>query len=49
VVPDDEAGVEVVVRGTVANVTDQGVQVSLEVTSGGQKVLGMPKAVLAGG
>ena len=49
VVPDDEAGVKVVVRGTVANVTDQGVQISLEVTSGGQKVLGMPKAVLEGG
>ena len=48
VVPDDEAGVAVVVRGTVTGVTDAGVQVSLEVTSGGQKVLGMPKAVLHG-
>ncbi len=46
VVPDDDAGVEVVVRGTVANVTDQGVQVSLEVRCGEEKVLGMPKAVL---
>ncbi|MFL6135799.1 MAG: MaoC/PaaZ C-terminal domain-containing protein [Nocardioidaceae bacterium] len=46
VVPDDDTGVEVVVRGTVKNVTDEGVQVSLEVTCGGEKVLGMPKAVL---
>ena len=48
VVPDDETGVDVVVRGTVTGVTDAGVQVSLEVTSDGQKVLGMPKAVLHG-
>ena len=47
VVPDDEAGVEVVVRGTVKNVTDEGVQIALEVSCGGQKVLGMPKAVLS--
>ena len=33
-------------RGTVKNVTDEGVQIALEVTCGGQKVLGMPKAVL---
>ena len=46
VVPDDETGDDVVVRGTVTGVTDAGVQVSLEVTSGGQKVLGMPRAVL---
>jgi acyl dehydratase len=46
VVPDDDTGVEVVVRGTVKNVTDDGVQIALEVTSGGEKVLGMPKAVL---
>ena len=46
VVPDDEHGVEVVVRGTVKNVTAEGVQVALEVTCGDQKVLGMPKAVL---
>ena len=48
VVPDDETGVEVVVRGTVKNVTDEGVQVALEVTSGGEKVLGLPRAVLHG-
>jgi acyl dehydratase len=46
VVPDDETGVEVVVRGTVKNVTDEGLHIALEVTSGGEKVLGMPKAVL---
>ena len=46
VVPDDDTGVEVVVRGTVKNVTDEGVQIALEVTCGGEKVLGMPKAVL---
>jgi acyl dehydratase len=46
VVPDDTAGVEVRVAGTVKNVTDEGVQIALEVTSGGEKVLGMPKAVL---
>jgi acyl dehydratase len=47
VVPDDDTGVEVVVRGTVKNVTAEGVQIALEVTCGDQKVLGMPKAVLS--
>ena len=46
VVPDDDDGVEVVVRGTVKDVSDEGVQVALEVTCAGEKVLGMPKAVL---
>jgi acyl dehydratase len=46
VVPDDEAGVQVLVRGTVKNITDEGAQIALEVTCGGQKVLGMPRAVL---
>jgi acyl dehydratase len=46
VVPDDDTGVEVVVGGTVKNVTDEGVHIALEVTCGGEKVLGMPKAVL---
>jgi acyl dehydratase len=46
VVPDDDTGVEVTVRGTVKAVTDAGVQVSLDVRSGGEKVLGMPRAVL---
>jgi acyl dehydratase len=48
VVPDDDRGVDVVVRGTVKEVTDDGVKVALEVTSNGEKVLGMPKAVLRG-
>jgi acyl dehydratase len=46
VVPDDDAGVQVRVAGTVKNVTDEGVQIALEVTCGDEKVLGMPKAVL---
>lgn len=49
VVPDDDRGVEVVVSGTVANLTEDGVHVALEVTCEGQKVLGMPKAVLVRG
>ena len=48
VVPDDDTGVEVLVRGTVKNVTEAGAQVALEVTCGGEKVLGMPRAVLRG-
>ena len=47
VVPDDDTGVEVVVRGTVKNASDEGVQIALEVTCGDQKVLGLPKAVLS--
>jgi acyl dehydratase len=49
VVPDDDAGVTVEVGGTVKEVTDEGIVVALEVTCGGAKVLGMPRAVLAGG
>ena len=49
VVPDDEEGVEVQVAGTVKNLTEDGVHIALEVTSGGEKVLGLPKAVLARG
>ena len=48
VVPDDDEGVTVTVDGTVKAVTDEGVQVALEVTCGGEKVLGQPKAVLRG-
>jgi acyl dehydratase len=48
VVPDDDTGVEVLVRGTVKSVTDAGTQVALEVTCGGEKVLGMPKALVGG-
>ena len=46
--PDDDEGVTVTVDGTVKAVTDEGVQVALEVTCGGEKVLGQPKAVLRG-
>jgi acyl dehydratase len=48
VVPDDDTGVEVVVRGTVTGVSEAGTAVTLEVTCGGEKVLGMPRAVLRG-
>ena len=46
VVPDDDSGVEVVVRGTVAGVDDDGVRLDLEVSCAGTKVLGRPRAVL---
>ena len=46
VVPDDDDGVVVRVSGTVTRVEDGVASVSLEVTCGGQKVLGMPKALV---
>lgn len=46
VVPDDDDGVEVVVAGTVKSVADGLATIALEVTCDGQKVLGMPKAVV---
>ena len=46
VVPDDDTGVELVVAGTVKEVADGLATIALEVTSGGQRVLGMPKAVV---
>jgi acyl dehydratase len=46
VVPDDDTGVTVRVKGTVKQVTDAGTHVALEVTCGEEKVLGQPKAVL---
>ena len=46
VVPDDDTGVVVRVKGTVKQVTDAGTHVALEVTCGEEKVLGQPKAVL---
>lgn len=49
VVPDDDEGVEVRVAGTVKNLTEEGVHIALEVTAAGEKVLGMPKAVLLRG
>lgn len=47
VVPDDDEGVVVEVAGTVKEATDDAVHVALEVTSGGVKVLAVPRAVLA--
>lgn len=47
VVPDDDQGVEVVVAGTVKDITADSAVVALEVTCNGQKVLGMPRATLA--
>lgn len=47
VVPDDDTGATIEVRGTVTDVTEAGTHVSLEVSCAGQKVLGAPRAVLA--
>ncbi len=47
VVPDDDAGVIVRVAGTVTRVEDGAAALTLTVTCGGEKVLGMPKAVVA--
>ncbi len=51
VVPDDDTGVVVRVAGTVRAVEDGLATVALEVTCGGTKVLGVPKAIVdvAGG
>lgn len=46
VVPDDDSGAEVVVTATVRSVEDGLVTLALEVTSGGRKVLGVPRAVV---
>ena len=46
VVPDDDAGIDVVVAGTVKGVADGLTTIVLEVTCQGQKVLGAPKAVV---
>ena len=46
VVPDDDAGTTVTVAGAVKSVADGLVTIALEVTCEGQKVLGMPKAVV---
>ena len=46
VVVPAEGGAEVVVAGTVKSVADGLVTLALEVTCEGQKVLGMPKAVV---
>jgi acyl dehydratase len=47
VVPDDDDGAELTVRGTVAAHLDDGrVRVDLAVTSGGEKVLSLARAVV---
>ncbi|WP_148572870.1 MaoC/PaaZ C-terminal domain-containing protein [Nocardioides caldifontis] len=46
VVPDDDTGTTVRVAGTVKSVEDGLATVALEVTCEGEKVLGVPKAVL---
>jgi acyl dehydratase len=47
VVPDDDRGAEVVVAGRVAGLLDGGrVRVDLTVTSGGEKVLSLARAVV---
>jgi acyl dehydratase len=48
VVPDDDAGAEVTVRGKVGAVLDDGrVRVDLTVTSDGEKVLSLARAIVA--
>ena len=49
VVPDDDTGAVVRVAGTVTAVEDDRMSVALEVTCNGEKVLGLPRAVLAVG
>jgi acyl dehydratase len=44
VVPDEDIGAEVVVAGSVKKVEDGLVTVAMTVTSGGEKVLGLPTA-----
>ncbi len=46
VVPDDDTGTVVRVAGTVKDVADGRATIALEVTCGGEKVLGVPRAVL---
>ena len=47
VVPDDDAGAEVTVRGTVGALLDDGrARVDLTVTSGGEKVLSLARATV---
>ena len=47
VVPDDDAGAEVTVRGRVAALLEDGrVRVDLTVTSGGDKVLSLARAIV---
>ena len=48
VVVPEGAGTEIVIAGTVKDAIDGLTTLALEVTCGGQKVLGMPKAVVRG-
>jgi acyl dehydratase len=45
-VPDDDAGAEITVSGSVRTVTDGRAQIDLTVAVGGEKVLGQARAVL---
>ena len=48
VVPDDDSGAEITVRGRVASLLEGGrARVDLTVTSGGEKVLSLARAVVA--
>ena len=48
VVPDDDTGAELTVRGTVGALLDDGrARVDLTVTSGGEKVLSLARALVA--
>ena len=48
-VPDDDAGAEVVIAGQVKRQTDEGLfQVDLTATAAGQKVLGQARALVRG-
>jgi acyl dehydratase len=46
IVPDDDEGIQVEVAGTVRAVTDDGAQIDLTVTCGGEKVLAMARATV---
>ncbi len=46
VVPDNETGVDVVVGGVVKSITDDTMQLALNVVSNGQKVLGQARAIV---
>lgn len=48
IVPAGDVGVTVVVGGTVKSIDDDLTTIALEVTCDGQKVLGLPKAVVRG-
>jgi acyl dehydratase len=47
VVPDDDAGAELTVRGRISALEDGRARVDLTVTSGGDKVLSLARAVVA--